>query len=248
MLVGELPVFDRFIEFGRSGTFRPLRPLSPWRGGAVALIAHVAIGGIAVWATLPRSVARAAPRLVIMPWPDGPLCLSSARSGRLPSVASRNFVYEEARTGESRRARRQTWDSGLGVRSLGGSTVTAVPNSRMPNPEPRVPSLRPEGVPGARLYENELLEHLGVSGSVYLALLLKRLTRAENRKNFYERPIPTIRGGALLGQRLDLEPTSELERVSVDSVEVINSRLKRLEDIVQRLDDRIERREDAGHH
>jgi periplasmic protein TonB len=61
-------VFDRVIESGRPGKCR-----APWRGGAVALLAHVAIGGVAVWATLsPRSLAEAAPRVVIMSWPDAP--------------------------------------------------------------------------------------------------------------------------------------------------------------------------------
>lgn len=73
-------MFDRFIESGRSRT-----PGPRYRGGAVALLAHVAIVAVAVWATLPpRSVARAAPPLVIMPWPDAPRPVSPTASDATP--------------------------------------------------------------------------------------------------------------------------------------------------------------------
>jgi protein TonB len=77
-------VFERFIESGRSGTSH-----HPWRGGAVALLAHVAIGAVVAWATLPpRSVARAAPPVVITSWPDAPLPLSPRPSRSTPGPSA----------------------------------------------------------------------------------------------------------------------------------------------------------------
>jgi periplasmic protein TonB len=170
-------VFDRFIESGRSGTSR-----HPWPGGAVAFLAHVAIGAVAVWATLPpRSVARAAPPFVIVPWPDAPPPVSPRPSRSTPDPSAPIVgVPVLPPIGLPALDARTAFDAGPWLRALGetvrGSTPWTAPGAPWSIADVEdLPDLLSGPVP---VYP-ERLRRAGIAGRVVVEAVIDTIGRAE---------------------------------------------------------------------